>query len=129
MACAPFSNAHPTICSLQRDHSEKIMKLDRNLNPSGKGKYALINLRKIEGDPRTAESMAQAVVKNPESIEFGLVGAPDEFWLIKLKDKYAGAALQAYADAARSDDPEYADQVEAMAKRAGANSPFCKKPD
>lgn len=105
------------------------MKLDRNLNPSGKGKYALINLRKIEGDPRTAESMAQAISKNPESIEFGLVGAPDEFWLIKLKDKYAGAALQAYADAARVDDPEYADQVEAMAMRAGANSAFCKKPD
>ena len=31
------------------------MKLDRNINESGKGKYALINLRKIPSDPRTPE--------------------------------------------------------------------------
>jgi hypothetical protein len=105
------------------------MKLDRNLNPSGKGKYALINLRKLQGDPRTSQGIAAAIVESPESVEFGIVGAPDEFWLIKLKDKYAAAALQAYADAARVDDPEFSDQVQAMVERAGTKSPFCKAPD
>ena len=105
------------------------MKLDRNTNSTGKGKYALINLRKIGGDPRTPEDMTEAIKASPQSIEFGFVGAPDEFWLIKLKDKYAAAALTAYADAAQADDPEYAQQVREMVKRAGQNSPYCKTPD
>lgn len=105
------------------------MKLDRNLNPSGKGKYALINLRKIDGDPRTPQDMAAAIVKQPDAVQFGIVGEPDEFWLIKLKDKYAATALLAYADAAEADDPEYASQVREMVKRAGPSSPFCKAPD
>lgn len=105
------------------------MKLDRNLNPGGKGKYALINLRKIVGDPRTAQEMAAAIVANPDALQLGVVGEPDEFWLIKLKDKYAAAALQAYADAAQADDPEYANQVREMVQRSGQNSPFCQTPD
>lgn len=105
------------------------MRLDRNTNPTGKGKYALINLRKIQGDPRTPSDMADAIKANPAAIEFGFVGAQDEFWPIKLKDKYAAAALAAYADAAQADDPEYAQQVREMAKRAGPNSPYCKAPD
>lgn len=105
------------------------MKLDRNLNTSGKGKYVLINLRKLQGDPLTPQCLAAAIVESPESVEFGAVGDHDEFWLIKLKDKYAAPALQAYADAARVDDPEFADQVQEMVERAGTNSPFCKIPD
>ena len=105
------------------------MKLDRNTNPTGKGKYALVNLRKIGGDPRTHEEMADAIKASPQSIEFGFVGAADEFWLIKLKDKYAAAALAAYANAAEAEDPEYAAQVRDMVKRAGPSSPFCKSPD
>lgn len=105
------------------------MKLDRNINQGGKGKYALINLRKLPVDPRTAPALAAAVTDYPESIEFGFVGNEDEFWLIKLKDKYAAAALQAYADAARVDDPEYATQIDEMVKRSGTNNPFCKNPD
>lgn len=105
------------------------MQLDRNLNPTGKGKYALINLRKVDGDPRTAIEMAAAIVAKPDALQLGIVGEPDEFWLIKLKDKYAAAALQAYADAAQADDPEYANQVREMVQRSSQNSPFCKAPD
>jgi hypothetical protein len=53
------------------------MKLDRNINPTGKGKYALVNLRKIDGDPRTPQDMADAIKASPQSLEFGAVGAQD----------------------------------------------------
>lgn len=105
------------------------MKLDRNINPTGKGKYALINMRKIEGDPRTPQELAAAILANPECVEFGAIGTPDEFWLLKLKDEYADASLFAYAGKALPNDPEFAAEVAAMANRSGPNSPFCKRPD
>lgn len=105
------------------------MKLDRNKNPSGKGKYALINLRKIPGDPRTPQELAAAILANPECVEFGEARGPDEFWPIKLKDKNADAALYAYAGKALATDPEYAAEVVELARRAGANSPYCQAPD
>ena len=86
------------------------MKLDRNENPNGKGKYALLNLR-------------------TNKIEWGFVGDPDEFFVVKLKDKHAKAALEAYADSIIHDDPEFAEEVMELAMRAGADSPYCKAPD
>ena len=103
------------------------MLLDRNINTNGK--YALINLRKINEDPLKPQGLIELLAANPQSIEFGAVGAPDEFWVIKLKDKYALAALRAYADAAEADDPEYAAEVRSLADRSGCHSPFCKTPD
>ena len=105
------------------------MQLDRNLNPDGKGKYALINLRKIEGCPRTPLELAAAILAHPDCVEWGCVGAPDEFWLIKLKDRFAQGALRAYADEAQESDPEYAQAVLELAQRSGPDSPFCKTPD
>ncbi len=105
------------------------MQLDRDINPDGKGKYALLNLRKIPGDPRTPEELAAAILAHPEAVEWGCVGQQDEFFVVKLKDKYAGAALHAYAREALTDDPEYANAVSQMTDRAGLNSPFCKRPD
>ena len=88
------------------------MKLDRDTNPSGKGKYALINLRK-------------------DTVEWGRPYEPDEFFVIKLRDTHAHAALQAYADSVKQagNDPEYAKAVQALADRSGTNSTFCKNPD
>lgn len=105
------------------------MKLDRNLNPTGKGKYALINMRKIDGDPRTPEELAAAILAHPEAVEWGETGGDNEFWLIKLKDQYAQAALVAYAEAAAADDIEFAAEVERLAMRAGPDHPLCKRPD
>jgi hypothetical protein len=85
------------------------MKLDRNVNANGKGKYSIINNRtgQVEhGD-------------NPE----------DQFFVIKLKDKYAQAALLAYANAAAQDDTEYANEVMQLAMRSGPAHPLCKMPD
>ena len=86
------------------------MKLDRNENINGKGKYALLNLR-------------------TNKIEWGYVDEPDEFFVIKLRDKYAKDALEAYAAAIIHDDPEFAEQVIELAMRAGPDSPYCKEPD
>ena len=51
------------------------MKLDRDINPTGKGKYALINMRKINGDPRTPQELAAAILAHPEAVEFGIANA------------------------------------------------------
>ena len=55
------------------------MKLDRNVNPDGRGKYALINLR-------------------TNKVEWGGEGG-QQFFVLKYKDKFAAPALRAYAKA------------------------------
>lgn len=114
------------------------MKLDRNENQDGTGKYAMINLRRLDqvaGHPSTFQRWSPAVqdaikaLQQTGAIELGLAGAPDEFFVIKLKDKNAQAALQAYAEAAKVDDPEWAAEVAALAARSGPMHPLCKQPD
>ena len=105
------------------------MKLDRNNSHEGLGKYIVTNLRKVEGTPRTPMEVAAAILKNPECVEFGRVGEDDEFWLMNLKDLSAKPAIQAYAEAASKDDPEYGAEVMELTNRSGLNSPFCKFPD
>ena len=108
------------------------MNLDRNINESGKGKYALINLRKIPSDPRTPEELATAILLNPECVEFGMVGDPDEFFVIKLKDRFSRAALSAYARVVELDtegDKEYLVDLLDLADRSGSAHPLCKRPD
>lgn len=108
------------------------MKLDRNANPSGMGKYALVNLRKVPKNLQTEQGILSAIdpaVWKPSIIDFGKAGDSDEFFVLRLKDKYAHAALTAYAQAARADDPEYAAEVEELLSRAGPNSIYCKTPD
>ena len=57
------------------------MKLDRNINPDGSGKYALINLR-------------------TQKIEWGNTPAT-EFFVIKIKDRFAEQAFHGYIKAIR----------------------------
>lgn len=73
------------------------MALDRNVNKDGRGKYALINLR-------------------TNQVQWG---GDDQFFVIKYKDRFASAALQAYAQAVSNfamslphDDPQYAELTE-----------------
>ncbi len=103
------------------------MKLDRNVNADGRGKYALVRLRTVEPDGKI-----WWMLKGLEMfgvLDWGDRGKPDEFFIIRLKDEYAQHALRAYAAAAMTDDPEYANEVYELASRSGPASPFCKKPD
>jgi hypothetical protein len=112
------------------------MKLDRNINDTGMGKYALLKLRPLKTMRRgTFQSLPSNIIAAFELLEregildWGTVGTEKEFFLIRLKDEYAQPALRAYANKARADDPEYAAEVDEMADRAGPASPFCKRPD
>jgi len=114
------------------------MKLDRDLNSDGLGKYALLNLRKLNAaagspgkNPRWTPEVAQALktLEEAGALEWGRTGEEDEFFLIKLKDRYARHALEQYAAAVGSNDPEFADAVFELAQRAGHGNPFCKTPD
>jgi hypothetical protein len=112
------------------------MKLDRNISDNrGRGKYALLLLRSVEqyrGDIfnsiRPDILAALKLLSNEHLLDFG--DAPEtEFFVIRLKDRFASAALNAYAKEADAFDPEYAYEVAVLAGRSGPNSPFCKQPD
>jgi hypothetical protein len=85
------------------------MRLVRNTSEDGRCKYAII-------DNRTGEKVEAKV------------GDPEEFFVLKLKDEFAAAALKAYALAAEGYDTEYAEEVYALALRAEM-MPNRKRPD
>lgn len=107
------------------------MKLDRNINPDGKGKYALVKLRDI-GFPFAAQNGCALIPFH--AIDFGTGTDPNcedpgaDFFVIRIKDKYAPAALIAYAAAASADDPEYAAEIHALSEKARLFTPK-RKPD
>ena len=87
-------------------------RLIRNLGTAGTGKYSVI-------DNRTGWMVVDA---EP--------WGRNEFFVLKLADRYSAAALHAYALAAdTAGDHEYAADVLELAKRAGPASPHCKNPD
>ena len=113
------------------------MKLDRNVNVDKRGKYAIINFRTDVKGFEGWQSALTNICRNRlqmftvvprEAVELG-ESLETEFFVIKLKDKYAQAALTAYATAAAEDDEEYAQEIRALATRSGPNRPLCKKPD
>lgn len=81
------------------------MKLDRNINEDGRGKYALIHIRKLH------EITACDLIYNPMDSRdvtlprdsIGIGGDPSEqFFVLKYKDEFAYQALVAYARAVMS---------------------------
>ena len=102
------------------------MKMDRNTNSNGLGKYALVKLR---GESNGAADLAIHMLRAAGKFDYGLVGSESEFFVIRLKDINAAAALTAYASEAERTDPEWAAEVREMVSRAGPNSRFCKVPD
>lgn len=107
------------------------MKLDRNQEPNGVGKYALINMRRYRALPDDKAAEAHDLLGKLEAlgiIDTGARGSDDEFFVIKLRDRSAGAALMAYADDAADYDTEWATEVSALAARAD-HHPSKKTPD
>jgi hypothetical protein len=114
------------------------MKLDRNINDNKRGKYALLKLRRLDeftgpDDPfqHVAPKIADAIktLEGAGILDWGRAGTEGEFFVLRLKDRYAAEALEGYANEAGKDDPEYADEVRELADRAGPKSPWCKTPD
>jgi len=115
------------------------MKLDRDINTDRKGKYAVVRLRNIKLGDEAHDLLER--LKELGHLDWGAPGYPDEFFVIKLRDKYADAALEAYAnavllDSQRESDEErskskyqYAIAVQKLLQRAGSLSEFCKEPD
>lgn len=110
------------------------MKLDRNINPNGAGKYALIKLRAVGErwfnellEKRSGNTLGLDIPVAICAIDLG--DSPDtDFFVIRLRDKHAAPALAAYALSAFRDDPEFGLQVLNMAKRA-AEYPHPQHPD
>ena len=79
------------------------MKLDRNITTPRRGKYALIKMRVpnaavlvFERDVRPPKAIGYFVKE--EAMDFGDTEDSD-FFVIRLKDKFAAPALLAYAQA------------------------------
>ena len=114
------------------------MKLDRNIEGNeGRGKYAILNLRTLAMCERQDTfsglppdlSHALEVLEQAGILEWGEVGSPHEFFLVKLKDEAAARALAAYADGYENIDPEWAAEVRRLASRSGPRHPLCKRAD
>ena len=113
------------------------MKLDRNLEENlGHGKYALLMIRRLEdlrcgtfGDlPKSVKDALDLLIYE-QLIDFGEVNTESEFFVVRLKDRYARAALDAYAAAAFEIDSEWSREVKELAKRSGLANQWCKDPD
>lgn len=84
------------------------MKLDRNSNPAGRGKYALVNMR-ILNAALTSEDLSLTKEERQQiSGLFDLLRARgilttgeespgDQFFVVKYKDRFTAPALRAYA--------------------------------
>lgn len=114
------------------------MKLDRHINVDKRGKYALLKLRCLDdwlqsGAFAEVPQTVRDAIKTLEDvgmIDYGTSGTESEFFVVRLKDRYAQNALMAYATTAYLDgEKEFASDVQELAYRAGPASPFCKKPD
>jgi len=112
------------------------MRLDRNVGASGRGKYGIVSNRRLQELLKpgpNADYLPQKIASAVKTLEdLGILDwgvTPDtEFFVIKLRDKNASHALLSYARAANIDDPEYANDVFALAQRAN-DHPHMKKPD
>lgn len=111
------------------------MRLDRNINGDGRGKYALILLRKLAAfeSPETfGQSEVEKAIETLDKaglIDWGIVGSESEFFVTRLKDRNAAASLHGYAQEAEANgELEWAEEVRDMARRAQI-SPWKKRPD
>lgn len=95
------------------------MQLDRNRNSNGMGKYALVLLRRTGPLEKTKLQGHHDLyyVLNDRCVDLG--DKPEtEFFVLRLKDKHAAAALYAYAESIEAEDPEFSLQVRDLAVKS-----------
>lgn len=86
------------------------MKLDRNTNPNGTGKYALLKMRQLVtlghsgALPKEVLTAIETLEKH-DLIHYGneQPNGVEQFFVVKYKDQFAGNALRAYAGAVASE--------------------------
>jgi len=82
------------------------MRLDRNVNPDGTGKYALVKMREVNrlrnqsGQLPDDVTKAFMVLESRNIMLYGDESDGDQFFVMKYKDKFTALALFAYARAA-----------------------------
>lgn len=109
------------------------MKLDRER--FGRNKYGLIKNRRVDEIMAGNEDYAKLKLQDALTYlkEMGVLDCGDgpetEFFVMRLKDRFAGPALQTYAMHASAHDIEYGTEVNRLSKRAGMAHPCCKLPD
>lgn len=104
------------------------MKLDRNVNGDGRGKYGLIKNRELK-DADDNILRAISVLEDAGLLEWGTT-PETEFFVMRLKDRCAGPALHQYAaHAIHLGELEYGREVGDLARRSGEWHPLCKMPD
>lgn len=109
------------------------MKLDRNINADGTGKYALVLMRETPSSTDVSEKAvairgALQTLEHHGCLDYGNADDRD-FFVIRLKDKFAPAALFAYSVAAEdAGEKEWALEVRELAHNA-ANRTNQKLPD
>jgi hypothetical protein len=106
------------------------MRLDRNINEGGKCKYAVVKMRLLKAplqeclDVESGEDCWLV----PKSAMIILPDDRNEFFVLMLKDQFAAAALEAYANAAVVTDTEYAADVQQLAHKSRRH-PDRRRPD
>jgi hypothetical protein len=94
------------------------MKLDRNINPDGRGKYALILLRKVRINLDHCQDCGAPAARHPkdvhrhhefvepttitiprEAVDFG--EGKQDFFVMRLKDQFCPSALRGYYEGIR----------------------------
>lgn len=86
------------------------MKLDRNVDRGGRGKYALVNMRKLipvlDKSVTVTHTVEDSRIRKAFEIllEAGIITLGnetpgDQFFVMKYKDKFTAPALAAYAEA------------------------------
>ncbi len=85
-----------------RDRIFRWLQLDRNINKDGRGKYALIKIRVLDGFAKdTPEWEAFWLLQKSGVLCLGNESAGDQFFVMKYKDRFTCYALAAYAEAIR----------------------------
>lgn len=84
------------------------MKLDRNTNRGGRGKYALVNMRKLipmmDAPALSDEHARQCVAAFEKLVDAGFItlgneSPGDQFFVMKYKDKFTAEGLRGYGNA------------------------------